>query len=60
VGALIQALPQLLSLVMFFIKKIQGTPAQNRRKSLADLDKAFKKAKKNDLRRLSKWFGSRL
>jgi len=61
IKAIIEALPQLLNLISFFLKKVTKTPAELRRASLIELDDAFKLAReKDDLRELSQWFGKRL
>jgi len=60
ISAALQALPQLLKLINWFITTMKKTPAEKRRESLIDFDKAMDKANKNDLGDLSKWFGKRL
>lgn len=59
--AILAALPQLLSLISFFVDSIKKTPAEKRRDALIEFDNAIKLAKeKNNLTDLSKWFGKRL
>lgn len=51
----------LLKLFLIMYEKLQKTPPEERRKSLADFDASIETSKKaKDLRDLSKWFGRRL
>jgi hypothetical protein len=51
----------LLKLFLIMYEKLQKTPPEERRKTLAEFDASVEKAKQTkDLRDLSKWFGRRL
>ena len=42
------------------IERYKNTPAEKRRESLANMDKALELSKQKDLTDLSKWMGSKL
>jgi len=55
------ALGSISGLIVYTAKKMEDTPAEKQRKSMAKLDKAFNHAKKhNDPEEIAKWFSERL
>lgn len=57
----LDAIPTVLKLILFFVDKYKQTDQASRREALAELDKAIDLAnEKNDLTKLSEWFGRRL
>lgn len=49
-----------LKFTTMLMEKYKKTPAENRRESLALMDRAIENAHKKDLTDLSKWIGGRL